>query len=64
MYKTEDLLTVTEIAEQLRVSGTAVRNWLKQGALPGIKLAPRVWRIRRADFEQFISERTNRRAVD
>lgn len=50
-----DLLTVEEVARQLRVSPKTVRAWLGQGRLPGFKLTPKVWRIRRADFQAFVA---------
>lgn len=33
-----ELLTVTEVAEQLRVDDTTVRRWLKLGALEAVVL--------------------------
>lgn len=50
-----DLLTVEEVARQLRVSPTTVRAWLVQGRLRGFKLTPKVWRIRREDFQAFVT---------
>ena len=34
----EELLTVAEVARQLRVDATTVRRWIKQGALKAIEL--------------------------
>ena len=56
----EEFLTVAEIAARLRVTEAAVRQWLQQGALVGYKLAPKAWRVKQADFEQFLSERRNK----
>ena len=56
----EDFLTVAEIAARLRVTEAAVRQWLQQGAIVGFKLSPKAWRIKQADFEQFLSERRNK----
>ena len=50
-----DLLTVEEVARQLRVSPKTVRAWLVQGRLHGFKLTPKVWRIRREDFQAFVT---------
>ena len=36
--KTEELLTVREVASILRVDQTTVRRWIKDGALDAIKL--------------------------
>jgi excisionase family DNA binding protein len=50
-----DLMTVDEVARQLRVSPKTVRAWLGQGRLRGFKLTPKVWRIRREDFQAFVT---------
>jgi excisionase family DNA binding protein len=50
-----DLMTVEEVARQLRVSPKTVRGWLVQGRLRGFKLTPKVWRIQREDFQAFVS---------
>jgi excisionase family DNA binding protein len=50
-----DFLTVEEVARQLRVSPKTVRAWLVQGRLHGFKLTPKVWRIRREDFQAFVT---------
>ena len=47
-----DLLTVREVAEQLRVDDTTVRRWIKNGSLEAITLphrgARQAYRIRRS----------------
>jgi excisionase family DNA binding protein len=50
-----DFLTVEEVAQQLRMSPKTVRAWLVQGRLRGFKLTPKVWRIRREDFQAFVT---------
>ena len=50
-----DFLTVEEVARQLRVSPKTVRAWLVQGRMHGFKLTPKVWRIRREDFQAFVT---------
>ena len=50
-----DLMTVDEVARQLRVSPKTVRGWLVQGRLHGFKLTPKVWRIQREDFQAFVT---------
>ena len=46
-----DLLTVSEVAEILRVDDTTVRRWVKQGALEAVVLphvnARKAYRIKR-----------------
>jgi excisionase family DNA binding protein len=59
-----DLLTVEEVARQLRVSPTTVRAWLVHGRLHGFKLTPKVWRIRREDFQAFVTAAERHTAPD
>jgi len=48
-----ELLTVLEIARALRVNPQTVRNWIRDGALPAVKLG-RCVRIRRGDLETYL----------
>lgn len=55
-----DLLTVSEVAEMLRVDDTTVRRWIKQGALEAITL-PHVnqrqaYRVRRATLDKVLNQ--------
>jgi len=52
-----ELFTVAETASILGVSRKLVSTWIRQGALPAIRLGPgqRLLRIRRADLEAFIA---------
>ena len=51
----EELLTVQEVAERLRVNEATVRRWIKNGALQAIKLPHRgkreIYRVRRATLD-------------
>lgn len=47
------LLTVEEVASNLKISPKIIRKWLRDGMLSGIKLG-RVWRIDEKDLEEFI----------
>jgi excisionase family DNA binding protein len=52
------LLTVNEVAEELRVDDTTVRRWIKEGALEAITL-PRVgprqsYRVRRSTLNRVL----------
>jgi excisionase family DNA binding protein len=59
-----ELLTVREVAKQLRVDDTTVRRWIKNGVLEAITLPHRgtrqAYRIRRATLDALLapSERT------
>ena len=54
-----DLLTVTEVAHQLRVDDTTVHNWIRKGALEAITLPHtgrnRVYRVRRATLDLLLN---------
>jgi excisionase family DNA binding protein len=54
-----DLLTVREVARQLRVDDTTVRRWIKTGALEAITLPHRgrrqAYRIRRSTLEALLT---------
>lgn len=57
-----DLLTVSEVAEILRVDSTTVRRWLKHGILEAIELPHRglrtSYRIRRATIDKVLDTKT------
>ncbi len=48
------LLTIDQAAEKLQVKPRTVRKWLQKGKLKGVKVG-RLWRIREADLEKFVS---------
>ncbi len=54
----EDLLTVSEIAQALRVDGTTVRRWIKNGVLEAITLPHRnkrqAYRVKRATLDKLL----------
>jgi excisionase family DNA binding protein len=52
--KDKEVLTVEEIAEDLRVSAGTIRRWIRQGKLPAFGLGQ--YRIRRADYEKFLNK--------
>jgi excisionase family DNA binding protein len=61
MDKPPELLTVAEIASELRVDPESVRRWLRDRKLAGINLGKRPgWRVRREDLDHFIDERYTR----
>jgi excisionase family DNA binding protein len=54
-----DLLTVREVAKQLRVDDTTVRRWIKNGVLEAIALphkgARQAYRVRRATLNALLA---------
>lgn len=59
----DQLLTVPEVSECLRIDPQSTRRWLRETNMPGISLGQGAgWRIRRADLAQFLADRyTTRR---
>jgi excisionase family DNA binding protein len=62
--KESDLLTVREVAEQLRVDDTTVRRWIKNGILEAIALphkgARQAYRIRRETLNALLAPPSER----
>ncbi|GCE45488.1 excisionase family DNA binding protein [Thermosporothrix hazakensis] len=61
-----DLLTVSEVAEILRVDDTTVRRWVKQGALEAVVLphvsSRQAYRIKRETLEKVLGTTTDFKA--
>ncbi len=55
----DDLLTVREVAQRLRVDDTTVRRWIKNGSLEAITLPHRgtrqAYRIRRSTVDALLT---------
>jgi len=51
----DEILTVSEVADFLKVSRTTVWRWCNQGNLPAFKIG-RNWRIRRSAVERIIGQ--------
>jgi len=49
----EELFTVLEVAEQLKVRQRTVKRWLLSGQLRGLK-AGRKWRVKPSAIEAFL----------
>jgi excisionase family DNA binding protein len=58
----ERYLTVSEVAERLRVSEFTVRNWLRAGKLRGYRPGGTKagWRVTEDDLQRFVAETVNR----
>lgn len=52
---TGELLTVPEIAAELKLNQQTIRNWIDQGKLPANRMGRRV-RVRREDFEALLAQ--------
>ena len=51
----EDLFTISEVAELLKVSDRTVRNWIEKGTIKAYRFGL-VYRIKKSDFERFVTE--------
>jgi excisionase family DNA binding protein len=49
-----ELLTVSEIATQLKLNPQTIRNWIDEGRLPAYRIGERRVRVSRADFDAFL----------
>jgi excisionase family DNA binding protein len=56
----EEVYTVQEVAQNLKVSERTVRNWIESGELPAFPIGKRGYRISKADLQTFIDERKRR----
>lgn len=55
----QPLMTVHEVAEQLKVKEATVRTWIRDRQLRAIKFG-KDWRVTVADLEAFLNERANK----
>ena len=59
MAETQELLTVREVAHQLRMDETTVRRWIKHGVLDAITLPHQgkrqAYRIRRSTLDALLA---------
>ena len=54
----DELLTVKEVADRLKVHANTVRRWLDGQELHGIRLSGKAgWRVRESELERFLKER-------
>ena len=49
----DELLTVAEIAAELKMNQQTIRNWIDSGYLPAIRIGRRV-RVKRSDFDALL----------
>jgi excisionase family DNA binding protein len=59
----ENLLTVQEVAEKLKISETTVYQWKAQGILPAVQLSRKALRFREKDINAFIDSKSPQTAA-
>ena len=57
MDEIENLFTIEEVADILRVHTRTVTRYIESGRLKASKLG--VWRIKRSDLDKFLEETSN-----
>ncbi|HEU5383639.1 MAG TPA: helix-turn-helix domain-containing protein [Ktedonobacteraceae bacterium] len=57
----DEVLTVQEVAQAMKVSERTVRNWVEKENLPAIPIGKRGYRISKRDLETWIEERKRTR---
>jgi excisionase family DNA binding protein len=57
----EQLMSIRDVADFLKLNQTTIYAWAQQGILPGYKLG-RTWRFRPSDIEAWLEERRNAEA--
>ena len=53
----EDILTIREVADYLKVTERTLYRLVQEGKLPAVKVG-NSWRFRREDLERWISEQS------
>ena len=56
-YVSQALLTVEQVARRLAIKESTVREWLRKGRLPGVRISSKEWRIDPVDLEAFERQR-------
>lgn len=54
----EQFLTTNEIAEILRVHQRTVQRWISSNRLKATKVGPKILRVRKQDFDEFIKSQS------
>lgn len=58
-YKQEDeIMTVSEVANYLKISEVTTYKFVQEGKIPGFKVG-RHWRVKRSDLNEFIEKQKN-----
>ena len=54
-----ELMTLSEVAEYLKIAKRTAYGWVKESKLPGFKMGG-AWRFDRADMEKWVQEHKKR----
>ena len=56
-----ELMTLSEVAEYLKIAERTAYGWVKEGKLPGFKLG-NAWRFDKADIQKWVQEKKSKGA--
>ena len=59
----DELLTIGEAAERLRISRSSLYDRLRDGSIPTVRLGPRIVRVRTSDLDAFLELRSLPHAI-
>lgn len=57
---TDEILTITQTAEYLKVCDKTVRRLIKSNKLRASKVGDRSWRIRKIDIDEYLNNNKNK----
>jgi len=57
----DEVYTVQEVAQQMKVSERTVRNWIEREGLPAFPIGKRGYRISKSDLDAWVEARKQSR---
>ena len=57
----DEVYTVQEVAQQMKVSERTVRNWIEKEGLPAFPIGKRGYRISKSDLDAWVEARKQSR---
>jgi len=61
----DEVFTVQEIAQQMKVSERTVRNWIEKEGLPAFPIGKRGYRVAKRDLDAWVEARKqSRQSID
>lgn len=57
----DEVYTVQEVAQHMKVSERTVRNWIEKEGLPAFPIGKRGYRVTRADLDTWVEARKQQR---
>lgn len=54
-----DFLKIKDVGYMFGVTHQTIRNWIKAGRLPVVKLGPKTFRVRQSDVDRLVQQVTH-----